>query len=97
MKCVPPIVVLFFPCPDVQGMKKISNNYFHTDQQGDLQTTLVNTPLVLEDKVLEYSVEYLQGSFSRTDLVLVGAGVDEAVDGRVGVGGYSVGGRLEQS
>ena len=52
---------------------------------------MVNTPLVLEDKVLEYSVEYLQGSFSRTDLVLVGAGVDEAVER----GGYSVGGRLE--
>ena len=53
---------------------------------------MVNTPLVLEDKVLEYSVEYLQGSFSRTDLVLVGAGVDEAVEG-----GYSVGGGLDQS
>ena len=37
--------------------------------------------------MLEYSVEYLQGNFSRTDLVLVGAGVDEAVDGRVCVGG----------
>ena len=55
---------------------------------------MVNTPLVLEDKVVEYSVEYLQGSFSRTDLVLVGAGVDEAVEGRVGAvtrweGGWS--------
>ena len=72
----------------------ISNNYFYTDQQGDLETTLVNTPLVLEDKVVEYSVEHLQGTFSRTDLVLVGAGVDEAVDGRGGgllggTGGWS--------
>ena len=94
MTCVPPIVDLSLSRPMLRIGRVFcipnSNNYFYTDQQGDLQTTLVNTPLVLEDKVVEYSVEYLQGNFSRTDLVLVGAGVDEAVDG-----GYSVGGGLE--